>query len=62
MLRMTNIEYLKNHGRCPWCDSTQLEFGDISDKGRNMEQAVVCLDCDKEWSDLYTMIGFQPKE
>jgi len=60
--KLEQHRYLKNHGHCPWCDSTQLEFGDIDCKENNMRQWVECLDCDKKWFDLYTLIGFQPKE
>ena len=62
--KMTNLKYLENHGYCPHlqCGSTQLDFGDIHAEPNGMRQEVLCLRCEKEWFDLYTLIGFQPKE
>ncbi len=64
MTEMTDKEYVEKGGNeCPYCSSQYIKV--VSDIQTNLHCAwndVVCEGCGKEWQDIYTFTGFQPKE
>jgi len=51
--------YLDNHGeKCPFCLSEQIEGG-AGEHGENTNQKMSCLDCDRSWYDLYTLVDIE---
>ena len=49
-------EYLQNKGvRCPHCNSDILEGCPVDVDGGTATQQVACVDCNKNWIDLYTL-------
>lgn len=51
--------YMDNHGeKCPFCLSEQTEGG-AGDYGKNTNQKVSCLECDRSWYDLYTLVDIE---
>lgn len=58
---MNKAEYLRNPDKCPFCGSDDIweaapEYGD--DKGR-AESHVFCVDCEKEWFNVYAVIDIR---
>lgn len=52
-------DYLKNPYHCPYCCSDRifaLEF-----ETQTFTQAVECPDCGRQWTDLYSLTGIEPK-
>lgn len=56
---MTQEEYLRNPNTCPFCRSTEVTGGSVNIDGNVASQEMFCHDCDKEWSDDYTLTGYQ---
>lgn len=48
-----------NTNGCPICDSGSIEGGSIDVSGLNAYQAVYCLDCGAEWTDIYRMTSVE---
>ena len=42
---------------CPFCGSENIEGGPVEIDLGSAWQQVSCVDCEKEWSDLYTLTG-----
>lgn len=52
-------EYFRYSGnRCPYCGSEKVDAGTRDWDEPYMYQEIMCLDCEKEWSDIYMLIGF----
>jgi len=50
-------KYIKDGGgTCPYCGSSTLD-GDSGEFGENCSQEVSCVDCGRQWIDLYTLTG-----
>jgi len=48
-------QYLSNNGAmCPFCQSDNIE-GDTLQSDGDVWQNVRCLDCGREWQDIYTL-------
>ena len=60
---MTDKEYLKSHGlKCPFCRSNKIESGPVEIALSCFGSAnVTCLECGKEWKDLYSLVGYSEK-
>jgi len=53
---MNETEYLKNPGVCPYCGSSDVQSDGIEPVDmRQASDHVVCLNCNGEWRDNYTM-------
>ena len=51
-------KYLDNDAcECPFCGSGNIEGGPVEIDLGSAWQKVSCVDCEKEWSDLYTLTG-----
>lgn len=44
--------------RCPACDSTQVEGQEVDVMPGECTQHMICLECDTEWQEHYTMTSF----
>jgi len=52
--------YLESGGQeCPLCGSGNVEGGLVDIKGNHAYQDISCLDCEKEWTDEYTLSGIK---
>ena len=51
-------EYLKHPYHCPFCKSTRIEAGTFD--GETQSQAVDCLNCGRQWKDVYTLTDIEP--
>jgi len=45
--------------RCPFCDSTDIVGQSVNIDGGGASQEVGCSACDREWIDLYQLVGFK---
>ena len=60
---MTDGEYLLNKGNnCPFCDSEDIYWEDISMEDSDCFQEVGCHTCKHRWFDKYTRSGYITKE
>lgn len=49
--------YLRKKGAaCPYCESNQIEGGDLDFEADKIAQECRCLDCDQRWVDLYKLV------
>ena len=51
--------YLKHSHRCPFCKSENIEGEAVEIDDGIAWQPIRCLDCNKNWSDLYKLIGVE---
>ena len=57
---MTDSEYVENSGMlCPYCGSEDISAGDCGIDGLLVSIDVECHDCEKEWLDMYDLVGYQ---
>ncbi len=57
---MTDREYVDAGGQlCPFCGSTDISAGEIEVQGRSAWQQVDCGACEREWTDEFTLTGFE---
>ena len=54
--------YLKDSSKCPFCQSEQIEGGPVEIDGDTAWQKVSCLDCDKQWADIYRLADVEEVE
>lgn len=53
-------EYQNSLGRCPCCDSSEIETeGQIQGDGGTAWQEVVCLKCNAAWKDIYELVWYE---
>ena len=65
MSRLTKAQkqaYLKASHKCPYCGSDNIEGGEHDYSGDMVFQDVVCRDCEKSWTDEYTLTGITESE
>lgn len=56
-------EYLAKPGNCPFCDSDQIEgIGSWEMEGESVSNPIGCNACEKEWWDIFRLVGFEPRE
>ncbi len=58
----TQEEYLQDPTACPFCGSTSIDGADVTVDGGSANQHVECMDCRREWRDVYSLIEFEPIE
>lgn len=44
-----------DNATCPFCNSEQIVGFDIDVNAEQVEQTMICNDCDGEWVDVYTL-------
>jgi transposase-like protein len=56
--------YIKNNGLiCPYCGSSSIHISSEIEVHREMAyQNVKCIDCEKEWTDEFTLTGITEVE
>lgn len=53
-------KYLINNGNiCPFCGSEEIEGGEHEYDDEIMTQVVFCKECNKNWVDIYRLVGIQ---
>lgn len=52
-------KYLKHSYHCPNCGTDQIEGGDIDMDNGQMWQNIHCLECDGEWTDIYSLTDIE---
>lgn len=64
MSKATQLAYLDSKGtRCPACNSNEIEGMDSADIDKGTAwQAVCCLECEAQWSDVYKLIEYTDLE
>ncbi len=55
-------EYLKHGGvECPYCGTSNIiEDFSLEGEAGYRERGVRCLECDREWVDVYKLVGAFP--
>lgn len=52
-------EYIeKGAGSCPSCGSTSIDGDGVEVEGARAFQSCACHECEKEWTDIYSLVGF----
>lgn len=48
-------------GICPYCESSNISSGNYDGGGGTncVTQWVCCLDCEREWTDIYTLTSIE---
>jgi hypothetical protein len=50
--------YLQSGGHnCPHCGSTEIHFGELDEQMSATYRPVRCSDCNREWTETFTMTG-----
>lgn len=50
--------YIRSGGvTCPFCGDSNIDAGNIEPDAGVLTQAVECLECREEWSDVYRLVG-----
>jgi transposase-like protein len=56
---LTDEEYVKQNGTlCPRCKSKNIEAGEVEAGDVYALQEVTCVDCGKEWNDIFHLVGW----
>lgn len=56
---LTSDEYANQGGNCcPYCGSGDLDGGPVEIDAGIAAQKVGCGECDKEWTDTYSLTGY----
>lgn len=59
-MAMTQEEYVTKGGTvCPFCGGENLEWHHIESTGGGAFQECWCLECEKEWYDVYGLKGYE---
>jgi C4-type Zn-finger protein len=51
----TKEQYLKDSGKCPYCNSEQLEGNGHDYEGDGVIQVILCQDCGNRWEDVFRL-------
>lgn len=54
--------YVGNPYFCPWCEHGAIEATKIEAFENMVYQWVRCDKCEKEWHDIYELVGFEEIE
>lgn len=61
-MTMTKEAYIKSgYTKCPKCKSENIEGGSVEIDCNGASQDVTCLDCNAEWTDIYTLTDVEIK-
>lgn len=53
-------KYVRMGGtQCPFCSSTEITGNEVNIDAGTASQEISCSVCDKEWVDLYDLVGFK---
>jgi hypothetical protein len=60
-MTLTNKQHVDNEGgQCPFCESWDIEGESLDIEGGVITQIVNCVDCSKEWVDVFTLTSYTP--
>lgn len=61
---MSEYDYVESGGSvCPFCGSSDISAcGPLDADSIVAWQNVTCSDCDRDWNDLYRLVGYEPTE
>lgn len=59
MDKKQRIDYLKSPYHCPYCNSDRISALEFDTQ--SFTQTVECPDCGRQWIDLYSLTGIEPK-
>lgn len=64
MKKEQESKYIDNGGvKCPFCESDNITAHENPQfSGFGIFQDIYCMDCEKEWTDEYKLIGIEEKE
>lgn len=59
---LSDARYVRFKGqRCPYCRSPEIEApGGVEIDGGNATQEIRCNNCERDWTDLYYLVGYLP--
>lgn len=46
-------------GRCPYCQSHDIVGDSLEVDGNQVTQGVSCSECERSWTDVYTLTGIE---
>lgn len=52
-------KYLASPSKCPYCGSADITGQQIDIESRQATQPVTCNACEKQWTDIYTLIDVE---
>jgi len=55
-------EYLKDSGKCPFCESRDIYGGEWKSDSMSAWQKIECNKCNKSWFDIYKLIDVEAYE
>lgn len=59
---MTTEQYVETGGtRCPFCGSQSIEGDSFEVDAGGAAQEVGCNNCDKTWTDVYTLTKYEAR-
>lgn len=51
-------QYVKHaYGKCPYCGSRDIVGDSLEVDGNQVTQPVSCSECERSWTDVYTLTG-----
>lgn len=54
--------YLRNPLRCPFCGGPDIQAGDMTPALRDIYQSVLCLRCNRQWTEMYVLTDISLEE
>jgi transcription elongation factor Elf1 len=59
MTQLTNEEYAKDSGQCPFCQSRDIVgISSLDAQADEAWQKISCNTCGKAWHDEYKLVGY----
>jgi len=62
MLTEQQKAYYMRKGSCPYCLGAQVEAGDIDGNDNFLSQKMLCLECNKNWNDIFQLIDIDENQ
>jgi len=61
-MALTEQQHAENEGGyCPFCNDNNIVGSELNIEGGVITQDVWCNECNKEWTDIFTLVGYQAK-
>jgi len=58
--KLSQTDYVNREGRqCPWCESTDVYWGDPLFNGSTLNIDAECRDCGHVWEEEYQLTGYR---
>jgi len=60
MTEFNKEKYIESDGSiCPYCLGNNIDVDCIDDNGTRVWRTCVCLDCEKEWNEIYKLVDVE---